>query len=180
MLKPTNILSYFIKDIKDSNECALYTQIINTNTIEIFYKDKTIYKITYNKKLNPIHSYGYKKNVIIDYFSRRLINYKIDSNERLNYKTLFYKKDNKILKDNYNCIYYEFIYNKYLIKKYFNYMMESKSLLCIKIKYYNGYKYLYKSYINSKYKRDQILIMNKYEANYINRFFSLFFVSRNY
>jgi len=174
MLKPNNILSYFIKDIKDSNECALYTQINTTNTIEIFYKDKKIYKIykiKYNTKLNSIHSYGYKKNVIIDYFSRRIMNYKIDSNERLNYKTLFYKKDNKILKDNYNYIYYEFIYNKYLIKKYFNYMMESKSLLCITIKYYNGYKYLYKSYSNFKYKRDQILIMNKYEANYINRFF---------
>ena len=33
MLKPNNILSYFIKDIKDPNECALYKQINTTNTI---------------------------------------------------------------------------------------------------------------------------------------------------
>jgi len=71
MLKPNNILSYFIKDIKDSKECALYTQINNTYNIEIFYKDKKIYKITYNKKLKQLTGYDYKNNVIIDYFTGR-------------------------------------------------------------------------------------------------------------
>ena len=180
MLKPNNILSYFIKDIKDSKECALYTQINTTYTIEICYKDKKIYKITYNKKLNPIHSYDYKNNVIIEYCSGRIINYKIDSNERANYKALFYKKDMLLSKEyhNYdNSVIYEFIYNKYLIKNFFKYVIESKSVLSITIKYYNGYKYLYKYYKNfkySKYTRVQILIMNKYEAHYINRLFNIY------
>ena len=179
MLKPNNILSYFIKDIKDSKECALYTQTNNTNNIEIFYKDKKLYRIMFTK-LCPKICWNYKNNVIIEYFSGNIINYKIDSNKRLKYKALFYKKDKILLKINDNYILYEFIYNKYLIKNFFDYVIDDKDLLCINIKYYNGYKYLYKHKNIYKYKYVQILIMNKYELHYINRFFNLFFVSRNY
>jgi len=178
MLKPNNILSYFIKDIKDPNECALYKQINTTNTIEIFYKDEKIYKLRHDRimhnKLKTLTSYNYKNNVIIDYLSERIINSKIDSNKKFKFKTLFYKKDMKISKAYDNYVIYGFIYNKYLIKKDFNYVIEYKSVLSITIEYYNGYKYLYTNINNFKYESGQILIMNKYEANYINRFFSIY------
>jgi len=180
MLKPNNILSYFIKDIKDPKECALYQQINTTNNIEIFYKDKIIYNIRHYIKFHSYIIRNYKNNFTLELFSGMIINYKICSNKKCNIKRLYYKKDNKILKENYNFIYYEFIYNKYLIKKYFDYVAECKSLLCIKIQYYNGFIYLYKDINNYKYKHVQILIMNKYELHYINIFFSLFFVNRNY
>ena len=181
MLKPNNILSYFIKDIKDPKECALYKQInTTTTTIEIFYKGLMIYYIRHYKLKKEI-SWNYINNIIKDYSSGRIINYKIDYNKRLKYKAIYYKKDKKISRGNkHNCIKYEFIYNKYLIKKNFDYVIKFKSLLYTRIEYYNGYKYLYKDINNYKYKHVQILIMNKYELHYINRFFNLFFVIRNY
>jgi hypothetical protein len=39
-----NILSYFIKDIKDQNELAFYKQININNIIKIFYKDELLYE----------------------------------------------------------------------------------------------------------------------------------------
>ena len=42
---PNNILSYFIKNIKDAKERAFYTQVNYINCIQIFYKDKILYKI---------------------------------------------------------------------------------------------------------------------------------------
>jgi hypothetical protein len=181
MLKTNNILSYFIKDIKDPKEFALYKQMNTTNNIEILYKGKLLYK------LQPEICWNYKTNIIKKYFTRSIINYiinyKINSNKKLKNKALFYKKDNKIALTNGNYISYSCIYNKYLIKNFFKYVMESKSVLFITIKYYNGYKYLYKSYNGykgSKYTRVRILIMNKYEAHYINRLLGLFFVNRNY
>ena len=183
MLKPNNILSYFIKDIKDPTECALYTQINTTNTIKIFYKDKLLYKLQHYK-FQPEICWNYKNNIIKDYYLRRITNDKIDYSKTRNYKALFYKKDKIISKTNENYIMYDFIYNKYLIKKSCNYVADSKSLLSIGIQYYNGYKYkykyLYQSYSKYKCKRVQILIPNKYEFHYINRFFLLFFVIRNY
>jgi hypothetical protein len=38
-----NILSYFIKDIKDPIELAFYKQKNIDNTIEIFYKNELLY-----------------------------------------------------------------------------------------------------------------------------------------
>jgi hypothetical protein len=179
MQQPNNILSYFIKDIKDPKECAYYKQMnITTNNIEIFYKDKIIYYLL-QTKLKSCTIWNLKNNVNIDYLDS-IINYKIDSNKRLKYKQLFYKNDNKIFKENSNYIYYEFIYNKYLnkylIKKFFDYVIEDTILLCIKNKYYNRYiyKYISRSSYNHKYKHVQILIMNKYELHYINRFFSIY------
>jgi len=180
MRKPNNIVSYFIKDIKDPKEYALYKQFNNINNdIKIFYKGKLIYYIKHYK-LKPVFIWNYKTNIIKDYFTGRIINYKIDYTKSLKNKALFYKKDKIILKINDTYILYEFIYNKYLIKNFFDYVIEDKDVLIINIQYYNGYKYLYKTKNNYKYKHVQILIMNKYELHYSNRFFSLFFVNRNY
>jgi hypothetical protein len=184
MLKSNNILSYFIKDIKDPSECAFYKQQNKTNVIKIFYKDKILYELIHNK-LKPESSWNYKTNIIIEYVLGRIINYKIDSIKTRNFKALFYKKNWIILKSSGDYIMYGFIYNKYLIKNYFDYVAELKSLLYTRIEYYNGhiYKYIsisiYKNNCNHKYKHVQILIMNKYELHYINRFFNLFFV-KNY
>ncbi len=43
--QPNNILSYFIKDIKDAKERAFYKQVNYINCIQIFYKDKILYQI---------------------------------------------------------------------------------------------------------------------------------------
>jgi hypothetical protein len=174
MLKPNNILSYFIKDIKDPKECALYKQMNTTsNNIDIFYKDELIHRIQLYK-LKPAICWNYTNNISKEYLSGRIINYKIDSNKSSKYNTLFYKKDKRISENNGNHILYGFNYNKYLnkylIKKYLDYLAEFKSLLCIKIKYYNGC--IYKG--NHKYKHVRILIMNKYELHYINRFFNIY------
>ena len=180
MLKPNNILSYFIRYIKaNPKECALYKQINTTTTIEIFYNDKMIYHIRHYKLKKEI-SWNYKNNIIKDYNSGRIINYKIDYNKRLKYKAIYYKKDKKILRKNYNYILYEFIYNKYLIKRYFNYIIEDKDVLTINIIYYNGYKYFFKSGFDLKYNYINVCIMNKYELHYNTRFFNLFFVIRTY
>ena len=96
-------------------------------------------------------------------------------------KTLYYKKDKKMLDVNYNFISYIFIYNKYLYKTYFHYAKDGQYLLMNKIKYYNGYKYIYssihfkKNTITHKYNYVQIFILNKYELHYANGFFNLFF-----
>jgi hypothetical protein len=185
MLNSNNILSYFIKDIKDPKECSLYKQInTNTNNIEIFYKDKVLYRLLYYR-CKPEISCNYKNNIIKEYYPGRITNYKIDSIKQNNYKALFYKKDKIISKINGNYILCEFIYNKYFIIKYLDYLAEFISLLYIKIKYYNRYIYkyicisIYKTIYNrnNKYKHVQILIINKYELHYINRFFNLFFVN---
>jgi hypothetical protein len=159
-----------------------------TNNIDIFYKDELIHRIQLYK-LKPAICWNYTNNIIKDYLSGRIINYKIDSNKSSKYNTLFYKKDKRISENNGNYILYGFNYNKYLIKyfikKYLDYLTDFKSLLCFKIQYYNGciYKYIsrsiYKSIYNrnNKYKHVQILIINKYELHYINRFFNLFFVN---
>ena len=179
MLKTNNILSYFTKDIKDTKECALYKQMNTTNNIEILYKGKLLYKLQHYK-LQPEICWNYKTNIIKKYFTRSIINYiinyKINSNKKLKIKALFYKKDNKIAETNGNYISYSCIYNKYLIKNSFYYVAEFTSLLCIKSKYYNGYiyKYIYRYKGNLKYKHVRILIMNKYELHYINRFFNIY------
>jgi hypothetical protein len=41
--RPNNILSYFIKDIKDAKERAFYKEINEPDFIQIFYKDEILY-----------------------------------------------------------------------------------------------------------------------------------------
>ena len=184
MLKPNNILSYFIKDITDPKECSLYEQKNINNTIRIFYKDKIIYQIVHNT-FKPYIIWNYKNNFSIEYFSERITNYKINSCKSTKYKELFYKKDNKIANRNAkylaNCIYYNYEHIKYLIKTYIGYIIANKTILAIIIEYCNGYKYLYKCYNrNYKYNYSHICIMNKYELYYNSIFFYLYFVIRNY
>ena len=73
MLKPNNILSYFIKDIKDTNERAFYKQINNIDCIRILYKDKIIYEYgryyisnylsNISKSFNKANSLAYSSNL---------------------------------------------------------------------------------------------------------------------
>ena len=172
-----NILSYFIKDIKDAKERALYKQT-NYNTFKnIWYKNEVIFEI------NTIHIYKYIFNI---YKSSILncvkSNYKISS--YLNYKNLYYKHDKIVKHGSSNYIYFRFIYKKYLVKTAFRYVSNNISLYNIEIKYYEGYegyKYIRKQYRHRsdnykyKYTTNIILIMNKYELYYYNKFFDLYF-----
>jgi hypothetical protein len=108
MINNTNILSYFIKDIKDPTERNFYKQKNIDNIIEIVYKDKRLFMI--NKNFTPNHIYNYKTNIAI---TNALCNYKIEINNKHKVKIIFYKKDKEILTLN-----YYFIYNKYLVKTF--------------------------------------------------------------
>ena len=175
-----NILSYFIKDIKDATELAFYKQINHNTIIKIFYKDTLIYMFNeycYNYIINIIKSRDYKfiskSNISYDY-----INYP--------FKYLYYKNDAKI-KDNTspNSILFNFKYNKYLNKTYFYYTRNNKTLLILLIIYYKKYKYIInynrcKYIINidmyisiNKFTSPQILIPNKYELDYYCKFFNI-------
>jgi hypothetical protein len=164
-----NILSYFIKDIKSAKERAFYQQTNYNNNVRIYYKDKLIYD---NYKGS---SSNYRTNIRKLRYLNRIINHKIDSNKLQKTNVLYYKKDKMISDDKYitSCIYYNYEYIKYLIKTYIGYTIDKETILWLTIKYYNGYKYFFKSCTNFKYKRVLILIMNKYELYYINRFFNL-------
>ena len=172
----TNILSYFIKDIKDHVELSFYKQNNHNTCIFIIYKGKILYKLQYYG-LQIIVIWNYKTNISIEYYSDKKTNYKICSDKRYKQKTLYYKKDNKLDHKNTNFIYYSYIYTKYLQKIFCAYVIEYESLLSNKIKYYNGYKYIYNSndtYGYFKYKHGHIFIMNKYELYYNNYFFNLY------
>jgi len=80
---------------------------------------------------------------MIDYYIGRIKNYKIDSLKQSKQKILYYKKDKNLQRSNYNYIFYEYIYTKYLQKTYYDYVFNNDCLLSIEIKYYNGYKYIY-------------------------------------
>jgi len=170
----SNILSYFIKDIKDQHELAFYKQINTNNNIKIFYKDKVLYDINYYV-INLSKIWNFKTNIIKDSYHNILINYKMMSRKH-KYGLLYYNKDNKINGGNPNYIYFEFKHKKYLNKVCIKYVMESKNLFMCSIRYYKCYKYIYKCFTWFKYKSVQIFIMNKYELHYNNIFFKLFFV----
>ena len=168
----TNILSYFIKDIKDPYERAFYKQINNADMIEIFYKDKILYRIGIRNYI-PNTIWNYKNNILIDFYFGRIITYKFTLEIRYNQKRLYYKQDKILGRDNFNYICYSFIYKKYLSKIYFSYVFEDEFLLNIRIKYYNGYKYLFRCN-NFKYNYIHVFIMNKYEFHYAKSFFSIY------
>ena len=170
-----NILSYFVKNIKDQNELAFYKQIITLNTIKIFYKDELLYNMTYYKLCFYKKTFNFKSNIIKDYLYNTLSTYKSSFNKN-KYVCLYYNKDNKINSYNTNYIYYEFKHKKYLNKVCIKYVMKARYLIISKIKYYNCSKYIYKFPTNFKYNGVQILIMNKYELYYNNLFYNLFFV----
>ena len=172
MTEKTNILSYFIKDIKDPIRCAMYEQNNYEDYITICYKSEIIFIIDRTVIFNYINNI-YKSRIT----NNAKINYKIWS--RINYKNLYYKNDKNIRFFNTNYITYWVTYTKYLIKTEFNYISNNVLLFNIEVKYYNGYKYISEiseiSERNNKYTNNIILIMNKYELHYYNKFFNFYF-----
>jgi hypothetical protein len=168
---PTNnILSYFIKDIKDAKERAFYIQINNIDWIRILYKDKIIYE--YGRHYISNYLYNISKSVKLKF----IYNNKIRSNYTAGYKILFYKKDAVIELQNPNCITFQFYTDKYLQKYCLDYINNAKYLLVTNIKYYKQYKYIYKPYIYTDKIRliNMILIPNKYELQYYFKLFLIF------
>jgi hypothetical protein len=173
MTNTNNILSYFIKDIKDPKEQALYKGIKTKQKIQIFHKDELIYEIEISL-FKYIRYNNYKKNISMS--SYIFYNYKLylDKINKVNY--LYYKNDNKLLTYNYNYICYNYEQNKYLTKKNFIYKYNNTIRIATKFYYYKGYTYIFK-FIESvcKISHSLILINNKYEFHYYNRFFNLYF-----
>ena len=168
---PTNnILSYFIKDIKDAKERAFYKQINNTERIRILYKNKIIYEI------NSLYSINYLYNIIKSIKSDYIFSKKNRSNYTTGYTNLFYKKDGDIRLNNPNYIEIHFYKDKYLQKYNLEYINNAKYLLTINIKYYNQYKYIYKPNIYYDKIRliNMILIPNKYELQYYSKLLLIF------
>ncbi len=164
-----NILSYFIKDIKDATERAFYKKITN-RFIEILYKDKLLYEIhkdycnnfIRNISKSPALKYILKSNIAYDYITK--------------VKYLYYKNDNKIKNYNPNFIKFSFLHNKYLNSTCLFYISYNKTLLSIKIIYSNIFKYIIISNLHkNKFTSPHILISNKYELDYYCKFFNLYF-----
>ena len=126
--QPTNVLSYFIKDIKSANERTFYKQINSTYGIYIYYKNVLLYitSSTYS-----ICSYDFinnrDKNTALKYRG----NYKIGI-LCSKCKYLYYKNDRKIQISNPNYIRFDFIdtiYTTYLKKLLFQYYLYLLSIL---------------------------------------------------
>ena len=156
MRNTTNILSYFIKDIKDPIELA-------------FYKNKTLFEITSRSIFN------YILNIYNSRITNKIkCNYKISSYNHIKY--LYYNHDRRIKTNNYNYISFDYICKKYIVKPIFEYVRNFITLLYTMAKYHNGFKYIIKKYHTGfKYTNNIILIMNKYELYYHNKFFNLYF-----
>ena len=173
MTEKTNILSYFIKDIKDPIKCAMYKQNNSENYITIWYKHEIIFLIDEKNIFNYINNI-YKSRIT----NNTKGNYKILS--WINFKHLYYKRDSNIRFNNTNYITFIWvIYTKYLIKTAFYYISNNVLLFRNKVKYYNRYKYISEiseiNKRNNKYTNNIILIMNKYELHYYNKFFNFYF-----
>jgi len=171
-----NILSYFIKDIKDPIELDKYIQYNNEYYISIIYNNTSIYRHnTYYKYI-----YNYITNISKVNYLKHIYTNRICINKIANHKSLFYKKDNKVDNISSNYIGYTYIY---LCKTNFLYRINNNNILYIIIRYYNRFKYIYYNdnkimfyKINRLHKyKSQILIMNKYELQYISRFLYLYF-----
>jgi hypothetical protein len=171
-MKYKNILSYFKKNLEDSNISSLYKQYQDDKVLRIYYKDKLIYKIYLNAGIFE----DYINNLMKQPNINKISNYKI-SKFRTNKKTLFFKQDNKINKINWNAIFFWTTrYPFYFNKMYFQYYLDGTQEATFKIIYYKNYKYKYKLLTPSKLKTYPIiLIQDKYEMQYINRFLNIFF-----
>ena len=186
-MKKTNILSYFIKDIKDRKdrkdrkELRDYRQINSDYDIKIAHINSVLY--IYNRQYKHIYDFvnNISKSDCLSYINsnRKFID------KKTNHKYLFYNKDNSANKRSFNYIEYNYIYYKNMRKIDYKYRINYKIILSIVIKYYNRLKYMY--YNRSKYMfcntykivydkyKSQIFIVNKYELQYISRFFYLYF-----
>jgi hypothetical protein len=170
-----NVLTYFIKDIKDAKERAFYKQINNDRIIQILYKDKLLYEIHNGYRYNYIH------NIIKSRSKKYICKSNISYNYFYNAKHLYYKNDNKVKGNNrsLNCIIFNFNYNKYLNKRYFYYVINNNQILILTIIYFKKYKYImnYNIYIG-KFTSPHILIPNKYELDYYCKFVNIYFVNK--
>jgi len=128
-MRYNNILSYFIKDIKDHKTHSFYKQKQKKykDNIKIYYKKEIICEINSNYK------YNYILNIYKSSLTTYKSNYKIAFN--LNYKYFFYKKDNKVRLPNPNYIRYCFVYNKNFNKTQFNYTINNREFLSVLIIY---------------------------------------------
>jgi hypothetical protein len=180
-----NILSYFIKDIINANKDIkdLSYSVDNYGYINISYRTSIIYWCKKNKTYNSIKAISKENNIF-------LRTNKIFIDFEFKKKQIFCNSRHKY--DNINSIRYYYRLKKYLFKYNISYCIKDKNLRTIKIIYYNMYKYKYNiniyTYYNMyKYKyniniytknkkiKSAILFTNKYELNYINTFFRLYF-----
>ena len=170
--RPNNILSYFIKDIKDATELAFYKQINHNNgIIQIVYKDELIYSLAE-------YCFNYINNTIKLRYSKFIFNSYIMYNYLHKYKNLYYNKDTNINFASPNFIRIYFNYNKYLNKSCFYYSINNNHVLFVSIINYNQYKYISFTYTYKKlikYSKNLILIPNKYELSYYCKFLNLYF-----
>ena len=105
-----NILSYFVKDIKDKNELAFYKQININNTIKILYKEELLFYMSYII-IHRKQIYNYKTNIKKDPYNNSFSNYKMMSIKNT-CVFLYYNKDNKINLINPNYIHFVFKHKK--------------------------------------------------------------------
>ncbi len=171
---PNNILSYFIKDIKDATEVSFYKQInLNNGYIQILYKDELIYN-------RSDYLYNYINNIIKQKSNKYIRKPNITYNYINKYKILFYNQDRTMKFINPNHIRFYFTYNKYLQKLNFQYCMKDKYLLFVSIIYLKKYKYIIRNYNiyyierSIKFTSSRILIPNKYELDYYCKFCNLY------
>ena len=172
-----NILSYFIKDIKDTTERAFYRQQNYACGVQIYYKYELLYEIKDWYKIHYLNNY--ETNIIFKYTFNCKIYYNYTKNK---YKKLFYKKDATIQFFSSNYILFYFYQSKYIKKYILEYCINKKHLLATNIKYYNQNKYIYKNviYYNILPKNKfiitspMILIPNKYELHYYSKLFHIF------
>jgi hypothetical protein len=161
-----NVLTYFIKDIKDAKERAFYKQINNNKIIQILYKDELIY-------VNNDFCYNYIHNIVKRNSSKYIATYK--SCSMYNLKFLYYKKDNTTRSNTPNYIKFHFTYKKYLNKNRFCYVINNNQILCLVIIYFKKYKYIMNYIYNiAKFTSPQILIPNKYELDYYCKFVNIY------
>jgi hypothetical protein len=166
-----DILSHFIKDPIERAKCIIKKKKYE---IRIEKENKLLYSNRFYMRKRQIVNY------ILNIYNCEGItcSNKIYSNKIDKFKQLFYKKDRRLNCAIGNFITYKFNYNKYFNKTRLQYFIDIKILLITYIIYYNKYKYIYidhKSPIKLKYINSLLLIINKYELHYYNRFFTLYF-----
>jgi hypothetical protein len=176
----SNILSYFIRNI-DKNEHQYYTQLNNIYSIEIIYKETQIYYMrilakyiyTITNRIENIYKFIEFDTVC------SVCNNKFFNNKKYKYSIHYYNRDHILNSKAINYLTYVYQINKYINKITFDFYVYDIKTLTINIYYATMYKFIFKC--KNMYKKLRnifysiILINNKYEMQYINRFFYLYF-----
>ena len=164
----SNILSYF------TNRSPLYNQITQEYNIEIRYKEETRF-ILYTTEEFIYKIYNYEKNI-----KKNTDEIRTPSITRVysfNYKALYYNNDNYIKSHSRTFVNYWFNNkNKYLIKTSIDYRYNRAFLYRKDIFFLYNFKYIKKCkhYNYTKYKKQLILIPNKYELLYFSNILLIF------